>query len=85
MLSVRVRQHLTISHKELSMLQGIRLVVYPVKDTARAKALYGRLLSEKPYADEPYYVGFRVGDLEIRLDPHGHSKGNYGTGRLLAG
>lgn len=28
--------------------------------------------------DEAYYVGFRVGDLEIGLDPHGHAKGMTG-------
>ncbi|MQA88403.1 MAG: hypothetical protein GEV03_28250 [Streptosporangiales bacterium] len=25
--------------------------------------------------DEPYYVGFRIGDQELGLDPHGHSHG----------
>jgi predicted enzyme related to lactoylglutathione lyase len=28
--------------------------------------------------DEAYYVGFRVGDQEIGLDPHGHSQGMTG-------
>ncbi len=32
----------------------------------------------EPYADQPYYVGFRVGDQEIGLDPSGHSKGLQG-------
>jgi predicted enzyme related to lactoylglutathione lyase len=48
---------------------------YPVKDIARAKALYSKLLGVQPYVDEPYYVGFRVGDQEIGLDPHGHTQG----------
>jgi predicted enzyme related to lactoylglutathione lyase len=26
----------------------------------------------EPYADEADYVGFRVGDQELGLDPHGH-------------
>jgi predicted enzyme related to lactoylglutathione lyase len=60
------------------MDHGIRLFVYPVKDIARAKALYGKLLGVEPYADQPYYVGFRVGDQEIGLDPNGHSKGMTG-------
>ncbi len=60
------------------MSQGFRLIVYPVKDLARAKTLYGKLLGVEPYADEAYYVGFRVGDQEIGLDPHGHSKGMTG-------
>jgi predicted enzyme related to lactoylglutathione lyase len=57
------------------MLQGIRTVIYPVKDIAQAKALYGKLFGAKPYMDEPYYVGFRIGDQEIGLDPNGANKG----------
>lgn len=57
------------------MNQGIRLVVYPVKDVARAKILYSKFLGVEPYVDGAYYVGFRVGDQEIGLDPNGHSKG----------
>ncbi len=64
-----------INVKELFMDQGVRLLVYPVKDVARAKLLYGKLLGAKPYFDESYYVGFRVGGQEIGLDPNGHSKG----------
>lgn len=60
------------------MSQGIQVVVYPVKDVAKAKALYGELLGVAPYADEAYYVGFRVGDQEIGLDPNGHKKGMTG-------
>ena len=57
------------------MIQGITLVVYPVKDIARAKALYSSALGVDPYADTPYYVGFKVGDQEIGLDPNGHAQG----------
>jgi len=60
------------------MGQGIRLFVFPVKDLARAKALYSRLLGTEPYADTPYYVGFRTGDQEIGFDPNGHKKGMTG-------
>jgi len=60
------------------MHQGVRLFVFPVKEIARAKALYGRLLGTEPYVDGAYYVGFRVGDQEIGLDPHGHNKGMNG-------
>jgi catechol 2,3-dioxygenase-like lactoylglutathione lyase family enzyme len=51
------------------MTSGIRTVIYPVKDLARAKTLYGKLLGVAPSMDEPYYVGFRVGDQDIGLDP----------------
>ena len=57
------------------MNQGISLVVYPVKDIAQAKTLYSTLLGVEPYVDGAYYVGFRVGDQEIGLDPHGHHQG----------
>lgn len=57
------------------MSQGIKTVIYPVKDIARAKTLYRTLLGVEPYADQPYYVGFRVGDQEIGLDPNGHKAG----------
>jgi predicted enzyme related to lactoylglutathione lyase len=60
------------------MNQGIRTVIYPVKDIARAKALYSTLLGVEPYTDEAYYVGFRVGDQEIGLDPYGHKAGMTG-------
>ena len=60
------------------MNQGIRTVIYPVTDLAQAKTLYSKLLGVKPYADEAYYVGFRVGDQEIELDPHGHNQGTTG-------
>ena len=57
------------------MNQGIKTVIYPVKDIARAKTLFSKLLGVEPYADAPYYVGFRVGDQEIGLDPNGHKQG----------
>jgi predicted enzyme related to lactoylglutathione lyase len=60
------------------MTSGIRTFIYPVKDLAQAKTLYGKLLGVVPYADEAYYVGFRVGDQEVGLDPHGHSRGMTG-------
>ncbi len=57
------------------MNQGVKTIVYPVKDIAKAKALFSKLLGVEPYADEAYYVGFRVGDQEIGLDPNGHKHG----------
>ncbi|TAM87184.1 glyoxalase [bacterium] len=60
------------------MDRNISLIVYPVKHIARAKAFYEELLGVEPYVDSPYYVGFRVGDMEIGLDPNGHCKGMAG-------
>jgi predicted enzyme related to lactoylglutathione lyase len=55
--------------------QRMRLLVYPAKDLAKAKALFSELLGVEPYADAPYYVGFRTGDLEIGLDPNARHSG----------
>ncbi len=60
------------------MKQGMELIVYAVKDSGRAKALYAAVLGVEPYADQPYYVGFRAGEQEIGLDPNGHAKGMTG-------
>ena len=60
------------------MSQGIRTFLYPVNDLARAKTLYGKLSGAEPFMDEAYYVGFRVGDQEIGLDPHGYVQGMTG-------
>ena len=54
--------------------QDIR-IIYPVTDLARAKAMFQQLLGVEPYMDSPYYVGFRVGDQEIGLDPNEHKAG----------
>ena len=60
------------------MNQGIRTVIYPVKNIAQAKTLYSQLLGIEPYMDEAYYVGFKVGDQDIGLDPNGHNQGMTG-------
>lgn len=60
------------------MNRGIGTVIYPVKDIARAKLLYSKLLGTEPYMDEAYYVGFKVGDQDIGLDPNGFKQGMTG-------
>lgn len=57
------------------MASGIRTIIYPVKDLARARTLFSGLLATAPAIDEPYYVGFQVGDLHVGLDPNGHEHG----------
>lgn len=52
------------------MARNITVLVYPVNDVEKAKAFYGRFLDIEPYADTPYYVGYRVGEQEIGLDPN---------------
>jgi predicted enzyme related to lactoylglutathione lyase len=50
-------------------------IIYPVRDGAKAKQLYAAWLGVEPYVDSAYYVGFRVGDHEVGLDPHGFDQG----------
>jgi predicted enzyme related to lactoylglutathione lyase len=57
------------------MTSNMKTIIFPVMDLEKAKAVFGALLGTAPYADAPYYVGYRVGDLEIGLDPNGHSQG----------
>ena len=56
------------------MSPTIKLIVYPVKDLAGAKSLYNTFLGVEPYVDSPYYVGYKVGDLEVGL-ANGNSTG----------
>lgn len=53
----------------------IHLIVFPVDDIAAAKSFFKKLLGVDPYVDGAYYVGFKAGDIEIGLDPNGHSQG----------
>ena len=53
------------------MVNPIKLIVFPVKDVDKAKALYNTFLGLEPYADSPYYLGYKVGDLEVGLVPSG--------------
>jgi predicted enzyme related to lactoylglutathione lyase len=51
------------------MNQGIKTVIYPVKDITQAKTLFTKFLEVEPYADQPYYVGFRINGQDIGLVP----------------
>ena len=62
----------------MNNVQGIRTMIYPVKDIAQAKALFSKLLGVEPDMDEAYYVGFRVEDQDIGLDSNGHKQGMTG-------
>jgi|SRR3712207_1705341 len=60
------------------MTEGVKTIMYPVTDLAKAKTLYGKLLGVEPYMDEAYYVGFNVEGQDIGLDPNGHRQGMKG-------
>jgi len=52
------------------MNNGIKTVLYPVKDVNQSKTVFQKLLGVEPYADQPYYVGFKVNDQDIGLVPN---------------
>jgi len=51
------------------MNKGIKTVIYPVKDISKATTLFRKFLEVEPYADQPYYVGFKINDQDIGLVP----------------
>lgn len=55
------------------MARNIKLLVYPVKNVEKAKAFYGKFLEAEPYVASAYYVGYRVGDQEVGLDPNSNA------------
>ncbi len=56
-------------------MNNLQSIVHPVRNLEAAKAVHTALLGTGPHTDEPYYVGFNVGGVEIGLDPRGHEKG----------
>jgi len=52
------------------MANPIKLLIFPVSDVEKAKTFYNTFLGTEPYADSPYYVGYKVGELEIGLVPN---------------
>jgi len=60
------------------MNQGVRTILYPVKDINQAKKLFNQLLEVEPLVDEEYYVGYRIGNQDIGLVPKGFTQGMMG-------
>ena len=58
-----------------SSTQGIKTVLHPVTDLAKAKAVYTALLGIPPEADSSYYVGFDAEGQHIGLVPGGAAQG----------
>src|SRR5258706_1221619 len=57
------------------MNKGVKTISYPVKDITQAKTLFRKLLGVEPYSDQPYYVGFKIGDQDIGLVPNSPEAG----------
>ena len=58
-----------------SSTQGIKIVLHPVSDLAKAKAVYSALLGVPPETDGEYYVGYEAEDQHIGLVPGGGPQG----------
>ena len=48
---------------------GLRTAAYMVTDLEAAKDWYAKAFDTDPYFDEPYYVGFNIGGVELGLMP----------------
>ena len=55
--------------------EGIKTVLHPVSDLAKAKPVYAALLGIEPQTDSDYYVGFDVAGQHIGLVPGGGPQG----------
>ena len=60
------------------MTEGVKTILYPVRDLAKGKAIFNVLLGAEPIADAPYYVGWKVAGQDIGLVPNGHDQGMTG-------
>jgi predicted enzyme related to lactoylglutathione lyase len=58
-----------------SPTQGIKTVLHPVTDLAKAKAVYTALLGIAPQSDAPYYVGYEAAGQQIGLVPNAGEQG----------
>ena len=54
-----------------SSTQGVKTLLYPVTDLAKAKPVYTALLGLAPQSDAAYYVGFEAEGQQIGLVPGG--------------
>ncbi len=54
---------------------GIKIVLHPVSDLEKAKAVYTALLGMEPQADTEYYVGYDTAGQHIGLVPNGGPQG----------
>ncbi len=51
------------------MFIGLRTALYHAPNLAEAKSWYSSVLGIQPYVDEQFYVGFKIGETELGLDP----------------
>ncbi len=53
------------------MANNVQLIVYPAKNVEATKKFFNTYLGTEPYVDGEWYVGYKVGDIEVGLDPNG--------------
>ena len=58
-----------------STTEGIKTVLHPVSDLAKAKEVYTALIGTPPQTDGEYYVGYDAEDQHIGLVPGGGPQG----------
>ena len=61
------------------MFKGLRTIIYPTTDLAKATAWYTGVVGHPPYFNEPFYVGFNVGGYELGLLPPGDEDADNST------
>jgi len=59
------------------MANNISLIVYPATDLDRTKKFFSTYLGTEPYVDGEYYVGYKLDDREVGLDPNGSAIVSY--------
>jgi predicted enzyme related to lactoylglutathione lyase len=52
------------------MTNNISLIVYPAKDLDKTKHFFSTYLGTEPYVDGAWYVGYKLDDREVGLDPN---------------
>jgi predicted enzyme related to lactoylglutathione lyase len=60
-------------------MNTVGLIIYPASDVEKTKQFFTTLLGTEPYADAKYYVGFKVGNMEIGLVPQAAQRGPAGV------
>ncbi len=58
-----------------SSIQGVKTILHPVADLAKAKEVYTALLGMAPQTDSEYYVGYEAAGQQIGLVPNGGPQG----------
>ncbi len=58
------------------MFKGLRTIIYPSSDLAKATEWYASVVGHAPYFNKPFYVGFNVGGFELGLLPPGDEDAN---------